>query len=55
MTLTTKKAWLVGGGIGSLAAAAFMLRDGGMQGANITILEAAPVAGGSLDRSESVV
>lgn len=49
MTHTTKKAWLVGGGIGSLAAAAFMLRDGGMQGSNITILEAAPVAGGSLD------
>ena len=49
MTHTTKKAWLVGGGIGSLAAAAFMLRDGGMQGSNITILEAASVAGGSLD------
>ncbi|WP_082988854.1 oleate hydratase [Janthinobacterium psychrotolerans] len=49
MTHTTKKAWLVGGGIGSLAAAAFMLRDGGMQGSNITILEAASLAGGSLD------
>jgi oleate hydratase len=43
------KAYLVGGGIGSLAAAAFMIRDGGLPGGNITILEAAPVMGGSLD------
>jgi len=43
------KAYLVGGGIGSLAAAAFMIRDGGVAGANITIFEALPVAGGSLD------
>ena len=42
-------AYLVGGGIGSLAAAAFMIRDGGMPGGNISILEAAPVLGGSLD------
>ena len=51
--MTTKnlqlKAWLVGGGIGSLAAAAFMIRDGGMPGENISILEAAPLLGGSLD------
>ncbi|MEP7298033.1 MAG: oleate hydratase [Burkholderiales bacterium] len=43
------QAWLIGGGIGSMAAAAFMIRDGGMPGASITILEAAPVVGGSLD------
>jgi oleate hydratase len=43
------KAWLIGGGIGSLSAAAFMIRDGGVAGSNITILEALPVAGGSLD------
>jgi oleate hydratase len=42
-------AYLVGGGIGSLAAAAFMIRDGGIPGANITIFEAAAVMGGSLD------
>ena len=42
-------AYLVGGGIGSLAAAAFMIRDGSMPGGNISILEAAPVLGGSLD------
>ena len=49
MTNTDKKAYLVGGGIGSLAAAAFMIRDGGMQGSNITIFETSPVTGGSLD------
>jgi oleate hydratase len=43
------KAYLVGGGIGSLAAAAFMIRDGSMPGENISILEAASVMGGSLD------
>ena len=43
------KAYLVGSGIGSLAAAAFMIRDGGMLGSNITIYEAMPVLGGSLD------
>ena len=45
----TKKAWLIGGGIGSMAAAAFMIRDGGMAGKNITILEVNPTLGGSLD------
>lgn len=44
-----RKAYLVGGGIGSLAAAVFMIRDAGMQGKNITIYEAKPLLGGSLD------
>jgi oleate hydratase len=43
------KAYLLGGGIGSLAAAAFMIRDGEFSGENIVILEAKPVMGGSLD------
>ncbi|MEO8938400.1 MAG: oleate hydratase [Burkholderiaceae bacterium] len=42
-------AFLIGGGIGSLAAAAFMIRDGGMPGAHITILESNATMGGSLD------
>jgi oleate hydratase len=46
---TTSKAYLIGGGIGSLAAAAFMIRDGGILGTNILILDAAPTLGGSLD------
>ena len=43
------KAYLVGGGIGSLAAAAFMIRDGGIPGENISILEGFACMGGSLD------
>lgn len=43
------KAYLVGGGIGSMAAAAFMIRDGGVAGENISILEEKPLMGGSLD------
>ena len=39
----------MGGGIGSLAAAAFMIRDGNLPGENISILEASPTMGGSLD------
>ncbi|MBY0233801.1 MAG: oleate hydratase, partial [Burkholderiaceae bacterium] len=43
------KAYLLGGGIGSMAAAAFMIRDAKVPGANITIFEASPLMGGSLD------
>ena len=43
------KTHLVGGGIGSLAAAAFMIRDGHVPGRNITIYEASNILGGSLD------
>jgi myosin-crossreactive antigen len=46
---TKGRAYLVGGGIGSLAAAAFMIRDGGLPGGNISILEASSVMGGSLE------
>jgi oleate hydratase len=45
------KAYLVGGGIASMAAAAFMIRDGDMLGSSITILEESDVIGGSLDGS----
>ncbi len=47
----TSKAYLIGGGIGSLAAAAFMIRDGKLPGASITILESVSVLGGALDGS----
>src|SRR5580658_8718363 len=50
---TTAKAYMIGGGIGSLAAAAFLIRDGGWPGESISILEALPVLGGSLDGSGS--
>ncbi len=41
--------YLVGGGIASLAAAAFLIRDGDIPGHNITILEESGKIGGSLD------
>jgi oleate hydratase len=41
--------YLVGGGIASLAAAAFFIRDGDVPGRNITILEETEKIGGSLD------
>jgi oleate hydratase len=44
-------AYLVGGGIASLAAAAFLIRDGNFKGHNIRILEESPQLGGSLDAS----
>jgi oleate hydratase len=43
------KAYLIGGGIGNLAAAAFLIRDGGVPGENIVILESATTLGGALD------
>ncbi len=45
------KAYLVGGGIASMAAAAFMIRDGDMLGRDITLLEELRAVGGSLDGS----
>lgn len=44
-----KSAYLVGSGLASLSAAAFLVRDGQMKGENIHILEELPLAGGSLD------
>ena len=46
---TNAKVYLVGGGIASLAAAAFLIRDGNIPGHNITILEESRKIGGSLD------
>jgi len=47
------KVYLVGGGIASLAAAAFMIRDGDVFGHNITVLEQSGTLGGSLDGAGS--
>lgn len=44
-----KSAYLVGSGLASLAAAAFLIRDGQMKGERITILEASGIDGGALD------
>ncbi|HGE5776966.1 oleate hydratase [Flavobacterium psychrophilum] len=44
-----RKAYFIGGGIGSLAGAVFLIRDAGISGKNITIFESLPHLGGSLD------
>src|ERR1700689_1111189 len=47
--------YLVGGGIASLAAAAFFIRDGDILGHNITIIEESAKIGGSLDAAGNAV
>ncbi|MEI6579851.1 MAG: oleate hydratase, partial [Eubacteriales bacterium] len=47
--IENRKAYLIGGGVGSLSAAAFLIMDGHMDGKNITILEKSGIIGGSLD------
>jgi hypothetical protein len=47
------KAWLVGGGIASMSAAVFLIRDGDLLGSDITIIEQSDAIGGSLDGSGS--
>lgn len=44
-----RKAYIVGGGIAGLSAAAFLVRDAHMPGENITIYDQLPVFGGSMD------
>ena len=46
------KAYFIGGGVGSLAGAAFLVRDGAVAGGNITIYEGTPLLGGSLDGAQ---
>ncbi|MFE5082003.1 oleate hydratase [Streptomyces mirabilis] len=44
-----KSAHLIGGGVASLAAAAFLISDGQMDGSRITVYEASSITGGCLD------
>jgi oleate hydratase len=57
MTNSTAKdqsrAFLIGGGIASLAAAAFLIRDANMPGDRITVFESGANLGGSLDAAGS--
>lgn len=46
-----RQAFLVGGGLASMAAAAYLLRDAGFSGENIRIFEGMPIVGGSNDGS----
>lgn len=42
----TTKVYLVGSGMGSLAAAAYLIRDGGIRGEDIVVYEEASQLGG---------
>jgi oleate hydratase len=48
-----KRAYIIGGGIAGLSAAAFLVRDAQMPGENITIYDQLPVFGGSMDECGS--
>ena len=47
-----RNAYLIGGGIGSLSAAAFLIRDAHMPGNNIHVMEQLTILGGSMDGAE---
>lgn len=47
--IENKHAYVVGGGIAGLSAAAFLVRDAQMPGKNITVYDQLPVFGGSMD------
>ncbi|AFA50109.1 oleate hydratase [Acetobacterium woodii] len=47
--IENKHAYLIGGGLAALSAAAFLIRDGQMSGKNICILEEAALPGGGCD------
>ena len=44
-----RQAYLIGGGLATMAAAAYLLQDGGFHGENIHIIEGLPILGGSND------
>ena len=47
--IENRNAYIVGGGIAGLSAAAFLVRDAQMPGENITVYDQLPVFGGSMD------
>lgn len=47
--IENRRAYIVGGGLAGLAAAAFLVRDGRMPGENITVLEELKLPGGGCD------
>lgn len=47
--IENKHAYLIGSGLAALSAAAFLIRDGGMMGKNISIIEELPLPGGGCD------
>ena len=57
MTVDPKQAhlWIVGGGIAGMATAAFAIRDAGVPGENIHILQELQITGGAMDGTKSPV
>ena len=57
MTIDPEQAhlWIVGGGIAGMATAAFAIRDAGVPGENIHMLEELKIPGGSMDGTKSPV
>ena len=53
--IENRHAYIVGGGIAGLSAAAFLTVDGSMPGKNITVFDQLPVVGGSMDSSGNAV
>ncbi len=51
--IENKRAFLIGSGIASLAAAEYLMRDGHMRGEQITIFEEGKLSGGALDGAGS--
>lgn len=49
LNVDARNAYLIGGGIASLASAAFLIRDAHMSGKNIHVIEQLDVFGGSMD------
>lgn len=49
MGVDSKRAWFVGSGLAALSGAAFLIRDGHMDGSKITIFEQQALPGGALD------
>ncbi|CAL6099740.1 Myosin-cross-reactive_antigen [Hexamita inflata] len=52
--MTTRKAYFVGSGVGSMTAAFFLMRDAGFKGEDIKMLETLKIGGGSCDGTGSV-
>lgn len=50
---TKTRAYLIGGGIASLASAVYLIRDGHISGENITVFDESAMWGGSLDAAGS--
>lgn len=49
-----KHAYIIGSGLAGLSAAFYLVRDGGVKGENIHILEKLPVSGGSCDGKKDI-